>query len=189
MAEKDALADFDFNKVSGPSLWLKFEAGRPLTLRILTTDPVVAESEFIDKASNEVSLRTQFAFVVYNFTDNQAQIMRASPSVARKIGDIHRDADFGANIRKIDIKISPSGEGLERRYDIQVLPNARTLTPEQVKEAQAIQLDEKVQGYRMSEFDTIQKKKNTDPEPEQYSAALQEKFGNEEPVNLDDIPF
>lgn len=191
--EADALSGFDFNKVSGPSVWLRFTAGKPVTLRVLTTDPVVVQDEFTNKDTGEIELNMKFAFIVYNFTDNQAQIMKASPSVARKIGDLHKDPDFGADVKKIDIKISPTGEKLERRYDIQVLPQARTLTAEQIKEARSIDLPERVKGYRMSQWDEMQKPKT--PAVDAIEAAgltsKQKDAGtfDDEPINIDDIPF
>jgi hypothetical protein len=187
MAEKDALGAFDFNKVTGGGLFLKFEAGKPVTLRVLTTDPIVSQTPFTDKITGETTLSTRFGFIVYNFTDKAAQILQASPSVAKKIGDFHRDPDFGADIKKIDVKISPTGEGLERRYDIQVLPKANDLTTDMVKEAAAIDLPEKVKGYRMSEWEEKQKAKLADPTPQDLG--LDSNDLGDEPINLDDIPF
>jgi hypothetical protein len=216
MAEQDALSSFDFNKFGGSGLFVKFRADIPLTLRILTTDPVISETEFTDKKTGEVNISTRFAFIVYNFTEERAQILQASPAMARKIGELHVDPDFGANIRKIDIKITPTGEGLERRYDIQVLPNARTLTAAQVAEAQEIDLDDKVKDSkgRMSRWDqtgstpaaaaagsgydkakaAASKLKKDDAPAEDDAPApgtediVIEDIGDE-PINLDDMPF
>ncbi len=187
MAEKDALGDFDFNKVSGGGLFLKFEAGKPLTLRILTTDPIVTQKAWPSKQTGEMELSTQFSFIVYNFTDGAAQILQASPGVAKRISQLHKDPDFGGDIKKIDIKVSPTGEGLERRYDIQVLPKANVLTPDMIKEAAAIPLTDKVDGYRLSEWEERQKRRPTLEEETQDLTG-----GNDltdEPINLDDIPF
>lgn len=153
MSEKDALGNFDFNKVTGSGLFLKFQAGQSITVRVLTTDPIVSTKTFTDKKTGEISVSTRFAFVVYNFTEGKAQLLQVGPGIAREFGKLHGDLDFGANIRKIDIKITPSGEGLERRYDIKVLQKAQVMTNDQIKEAQAINLDEKIEGGRMSEYD------------------------------------
>jgi hypothetical protein len=195
MAETDALADFDFDKVGGGGLFLKFEAKRDVTLRVLTVDPIVSQREFEDSKTHEMKLNTSFLFIVYNFTDGRAQIMRASPGVAKTIGQLHVDQDFGANIRNTDIKIKPTGEGLERRYEIQVLRhsgNETKLTAEQVAEAKAINLEKNddgtPRGYRLSEFDKKQKEKqeavNRGDAPPADVANL-----GDEPINLDDIPF
>lgn len=157
MSERDALRDMDkFNRMTGSGLFIKFRADVPLVLRVLTTDPVVSETEFTDRQTGEINLSTRFAFIVYNFTEEKAQILQASPAMARKIGEIHSDDDFGGNIRNVDIKITPSGESLERRYDIQVLPKPRTLTRDMVEEAKKIDLDKSVKNSkgRMSDYDT-----------------------------------
>lgn len=205
MAEQDALSKFDFDTVTKPGLFLKFKAGKPVTLRVLTTDPVVQTTEF--EGDDGVNISTRFAFIVWNFTDNCAQILTASPSIARKIGELHVDPDFGANIRKIDIKISPTGEKLQRKYDIQVLPTPNDLTAAMVEEAKKIDLDKVVDGDRMSLYDPAKSqtpghdaaKAQADKlrkEPEIEDLDEGEKPQDDvadviegEPVNLDDIPF
>lgn len=179
MAEDDALSKFDFSSFGGSDLFLKFEAGKPITLRVLTTDPVVQQQEFTDEKTDEVTFSTKFCFVVYNFTDNKAQIMSASPTIAKKIGELHVDPEFGANIKGIDLRISPTGEKLTRRYDLQVLPKARELTQEQIAEARKINLDDKVKdGSRMSLWK---------PKKEELPDPIEDLGG--EPINIDDIPF
>lgn len=207
MSETDALSTFDFNKVTKGGLYLKFEANKPLTLRILTTNPVVFTSVYTDKNTGEETVSTKFAFVVYNFTEDKAQILQASPNMAKKITDLHLDPDFGANIKNIDIKITPTGEKLERRYDIQVLPKTNTLTKEQVEACKAIDLDNKVDGDRLSIYDPEKYVPSTGDEEEArsgYEAAkaksdslkpgadkdiVIEDIPDEEPINLEDIPF
>lgn len=206
----DALASFDFNQVSGGgNIYLKFEAGKPLYLRVLTTDPLV----YMDKFGN-----TRFAFIVYNFTEGCAQILQATPSVAKRIGEIHVDEDFGADIKKVDIKITPTGAGLERRYSIDVLPKAETLTNAQITEARGIDLEERISknatlAQRMSFYDQEKfnnARKHFEDEGEAEEAArsgydqakaqadalrpdeeLDEVIdvNTDEPINLDDIPF
>lgn len=186
MPDQDALSQFDFSKVTGIGLFVKFEAGKPLTLRVLTVDPIVKTQEFVDEKTDEVKLSTKFAFVVYNFTDEKAQILSASPGIAKKFGDLHIDPDFGANIRELDIKITPTGEKLTRKYDIQVLPKARELTQEQIKECAKINLDEKVDGGDRMSFYAQQKPEPSEPLPTEPDTVADM---TDEPINLDDIPF
>lgn len=198
----DALSSFDFNKVSSGGLYLKFEEGKAVKLRVLTTDPLV----YLDKFGN-----TRFAFVVYNLTDGQAQILQATAGMARRIGELHVDADYGANIQKIDIKITPSGSGKERRYAVDPLTmNIVPLTQEQLKEAAGINLEDKIAknaplAQRMSFYDQEKfnstKKKLVDENDEE--ALTKQAFDDaasvgkdevvedigDEPINLDDIPF
>lgn len=214
MAETDALGSFDFDQVSKPGLFLKFQADKPITMRVLTIDPVLQQQEFTDKVTGEISLNTKFNFIVYNFTDGRAQIWSATAAMARKVGDLHKDPDFGSNIRNLDIKITPTGEGKERRYDIQVLPQARQLTNDQIKEAQGINLDEVIEhGTRMSIWKKPKDGAAERPRAKEEREAAEERYARgqktetepeaeptpeeqdaiaevtEEPINLDDIPF
>jgi len=188
--ENDALSQFDFSKVMKAGKFLKFEAGKSVTLRVLTVDPVVSQVEYTDKKTGDVTLNTKFAFVVYNFTDEKAQILQATPGMAKRIGDLHNDPDFGGNIRNIDIKITPTGEMLERRYEIQVLPKARPMTNERITECAAIKLDDEIEnGQRMSFYDpgkatSATAKSGVDDE---YVPPTDTEI--EEPINLSDIPF
>lgn len=188
MAEADALSTFDFNKIMKGGLFLKWEAGKAVTLRVLTVDPLVTTKEFTNQ-DGEINISTQFHFVVYNFTDDQAQILSAPPSMARKIGELHADADFGADIKKIDIKITPTGEKLQRRYDIQVLPNANTLTQEHLAALKKVDLEKAVpDGDRMSLYKPEEKVIQVE-EPIKEDKELEDITADSEPINLDDIPF
>ncbi|CAB4176686.1 hypothetical protein UFOVP1522_33 [uncultured Caudovirales phage] len=189
MSETDALSTFDFSTVTKSGVYLKFEAGKPVKLRVLTTDPVVSTEEYVDKKTNEISLNTRFSFIVYNFTDKRAQILKTTPNIAKKIGEIHTDPEFGSNIKRIDIRISPTGEMLERRYDIQVLPKAEELTNEMILEAQRINLDELVKGDRMSFYDP---KNAKTAELRAVPANGDENdilIDTDAPIDLSDIPF
>jgi hypothetical protein len=202
MPETDALSNFDFNKVSKPGKFLKFQAGKPVTVRILTKDPVVQEREFTDKKTGEINLRTSFCFIVWNFTDEHAQILNAGSNMAKTFQRIATDDDFGANLQKCDIKISPEGEMLERTYDINVLRhsgNEKELTAAMIAEAQELNLDTDVQDNRgrLSKWEpnsvkysskTITQDEDVDDIPLEELDIVIEDIGGE-PINLDDIPF
>lgn len=122
-------------------LYLKLKSGEPVTLRVLTLDPVASK----DKWGN-----TRYAFVVWNWNENRAQILQKGGSVLKQLVEIHRDDSFDA-LNKIDIKVTVTGEGLETRYSILPLPKARQLTAEMVEEAKQINLDDKIEyGIRLS---------------------------------------
>lgn len=201
MAEQDSLSNFDFNKISKPGKFLKFEASRPVTIRVLTKDPVVQEREFKNN-KGEVNLSTKFCFIVWNFTDEKAQILSATPKMATTFQRIGKDEDFGSNLQKCDIKISPEGEMLERVYDINVLRHSgseKPITSAMVDEAKEINLDEDVKDSkgRLSEWEPAgvqpgkkaeTKEEGTDDIPPEDQDTVIEDIGDE-PINLDDIPF
>lgn len=200
MAEQDSLSNFDFNKVSKPGKFLKWEAGKPVTVRILTKDPVVQERTF--EGEEGINISTKFCFIVWNFTDERAQIMTASPSMARTFQSIGKDEDFGTNLQKCDIKISPEGEKLKRTYDINVLRHSgseKPITNTMVDQAKELDLDKDVQDNkgRLSQYEpegvkpgkkAETKEEGTDDIPPEEQDTVIEDIGDE-PINLDDIPF
>lgn len=208
MAEQDSLSNFDFNKVSKPGKYLKFEAGKPVTIRILTKDPVVQERTF--EGDGDTNISTKFCFIVWNFTDERAQILSASSSMARTFQSVGKDEDFGANLQKCDIKISPEGEKLKRVYDINVLRHSgseKPLTAAMVDEAKQINLDEDVKDNkgRLSQWEPTGIKPgvkatapsdgvdtapadDVDQTPPANTDVVIEDIGDE-PIDLDDILF
>jgi hypothetical protein len=199
MTEQDSLSNFDFNKVSKPGKFLKFEAGKPVTIRVLTRDPVVVEKEFENKKTGEVSLSTRFCFVVWNFTDERPQILSAGPTMGKTFQRIGNDDDFGANLQKCDIKISPEGKMLERVYDINVLRHSgseKQLTKEMITEAAKIDLLKDIEENRgrLSEWEPPKKEAIDQTPPEESedqsnpSIGLSDEEMNE-PLDLSSIPF
>lgn len=194
MPEPDSLSDFDFNKIRKPGKFVKFEAGRPLTLRILTKDPVVQEREYTNKVTGEVNLSTKFCFLVWNFTDERAQILAATGKMAETFKRIGLDEDFGKNLQACDIKISPEGEMLERVYDINVLRHSgseKSITEGMIAQAKDIDLDKEVEDNkgRLSEWEPKPKaiEPTEAPEPKQPDEVVDVDL--DKPVNLDEIPF
>lgn len=196
MAEQDSLSGFDFDSVSKPGKFLKFQAGKPVTVRVLTKDPVVQERVF--EGDGETNISTKFCFIVWNFTDEKAQIMSVGPSIGKTLQSVAKDEDFGANLQKCDIKISPEGEGKARVYTVNVLRhsgNEKSLTQAMIDEAKLINLDTDVKDNkgRLSEFTPSTKKPEPAPAPQPTVKPKEEDVVIEdigdEPINLDDIPF
>jgi hypothetical protein len=200
MAETDALSKFDFSKVTGGGLFLKFVPGEPVVVRVLTVDPIVANESYEDKRTGETIVGTKFSFIVYNWTEEKAQILKATPNTAKRIGELHVDEDFGSDIRKVDLKITPPEKGEIKAYLIEVLPKAKELTNKIIKECAAIKLDEKVDGDRMSFYDPAKFNAESGYEKAKATAAalkgevaedgetVVEDIGDE-PIDLGDIPF
>jgi len=101
----DALSKFDFSKVIKTGSYLKFVPGEPVTMRILTTDPIIFSASFEDKRTGEEIVTTKFAWIIYNFTGEVAQVMETTPNLAKKIGELHKDPDFGEDIKKLTINM------------------------------------------------------------------------------------
>jgi len=192
MPEKDALSSFDFSGVIKSGIYLKFEPGKPIVVRVLTTDPVVFNTSFEDKKTGETIVATKFAWVVYNFTAKAAQVMQTTPNLAKKLQELHTDVDFGADLKSIDLKITPPAPGVIAAYDVQVLPKTQVMTDEQIKECMSIKLDELFEdkgGVRMNSYDP--KKFKTAAVEVNADDAIQsdDMIEDGEPVDLSDIPF
>ncbi|HWT40039.1 MAG TPA: hypothetical protein VN081_02090, partial [Dongiaceae bacterium] len=124
----DPLSNYNFGSGSSGLYVSEF----PVKLRVLTTDPVVHMEEKYGS--------TKFAFIVWNHDLGKAQILDRGSSIAKAIQELHNDEDYGADIQKIDIKITSTGEGKETRYAVTPLPKSIELTKDQIKEAADIDL-------------------------------------------------
>ena len=128
----NALAKLTFSDGGGGD-FIKFEAGKPVKLRVFTTNPVVN----LDNYGG-----TKYSFAVWDYAEGKAKILSKGTSIAKPIAELHTDEDYGADITKQDIKITPSGDGMERRYTINVLPKPNNLTSDAMEELK--KLDEKL---------------------------------------------
>jgi hypothetical protein len=175
----DPLKDFKFSSGSG------FYLGEfPVKIRVLTTDPMVhVEPKYGS---------TKFAFVVYNHDLQKAQIMDRGASIAQAIQKLHNDDEWGGDIQKIDIKITTEGTGKETRYTVTPLPNSKDLTNDQIREAQSINLIEKIKdGIRMSDINAGGTLSQIDvlEKAGEFKEVIVEDFEENEPVDFSKIPF
>jgi len=173
----DPLSSYNFGS-GGSGLYL---SEFPVKVRVLTTDPVVHMEEKYGS--------TKFAFVVWNHDLGKAQIMDRGSSIAKAIQELHNDEDYGANIQKIDIKISSTGEGKDTRYTVTPLQKTIELTAAQIQEAANIDLMEKIKnGVRMSQASEKQAGKSM-PVSQVTDAAYDDAAIEGEEISLDSIPF
>lgn len=175
MSEQDALKDFKF----GGGLFIKLSSDdSPRKLRVVTTDPVVS----VDKFGN-----TRFGFIAWDYNNDKAGILNTTPGVAKQLQAIHQDEDFGANIKNVDIKVTTIGSGIESRHNVTGLPKSETLTNEMIKDLRDINIDEKIEeGERMSFYNKEKELPVKQVESEEDEIA---EVNDDEPINLDDIPF
>ena len=193
----DPLAGFDFGG-GASGLFTKFKSGSPVKVRVLTTDPLVV----LDKFGN-----TRYAFIIWNFTEDKAQILNRGSSIASEIQKLHNNVDWGNDVQKIDIQIEANGEGKETRYTVTPLPKATQLTPEQIAEAKKIDLTAKLPGgIRLSKFIEGDRPEAQGDEPAEETSGYEqakaqadrirggndvplEDINDDEPIDLSEIPF
>lgn len=186
MAEEvDALSGAKFSS----GLYLKDIPKDGVKIRVLTRDPMV----YVDKFGN-----TKYVFAVYNIDDDMVQILDKGPGFASEFQKINADTDFGADIRKIDLKLSSNGKsGKDIRYDIKPVGAPHELDGEAIKTiySQGFNLAEKVQknapnALRLSEVNAGKKVRPDSVEPSDTvngEDVVIEDIPDE--INLDDIPF
>lgn len=172
MSDIDALRDA---KPAGGGLFL---SEFPAKIRVLTLDPRLSRDNYGN---------TRYAFVVWCYDDNKPHILNKGPSFYNRFIEIHNDDDFGANLRRIDVKITVSGKGKETRYTITPVGQPGDLSNELIKEAAEINLDAVIKnGVRLSEVNNGKKVPSSDIEPGQSDEDYPE---SDEPTNPEDIPF
>lgn len=113
-------------------LFIRFVAGEPRKVRVFSLNPLVANDQFEN---------TRYNMAVWDFTEAKPMILSAGATIIRGISELHNDEDFGADVSKVDIKITPTGEKMERRYTLSVLPKAASLTPEDTAKVQELDKD------------------------------------------------
>lgn len=177
------LANLKFESTSD---FIKFKADSPVKLRVLSVNPLIHDNTYTDTKTGEVTVSTKYAFAVWNYTSDRAMILDATPSIAQNIHRLHTDEDYGEDVTKLDIKIEPTGEMLERRYAINVLPSPQTLSTAQVKAVN--ELDDKLpsvikNGIRAEEY-------NSGKRPKQELDEIAPMPSDEDaPIDLDDVPY
>ena len=129
----DPLAGLEFKEGNSESNFIKFKAGEAVKLRVFTTNPTIHVNNYG---------KEQISFAVWNWTEDKPMILSKGPSIARQVSNIHRDEDFGSDITKVDIKITPTGEGMDREYSVNVLPKSTDINDEQEKSL--VELDGKL---------------------------------------------
>ena len=174
----DPLSNLEFKEGGAGGDFIKFVAGKPIKIRVFTVNPTI----HINNYGKE-----QISFAVWNWDEDKAMILSKGASIAKQISAIHRDEDFGADITKIDIKITPTGEGMEREYAINPLPKPMDLNDGQ-EEALA-ELDKKLDtifkgSVRAADYNAGKKPAKPDFNPERDIERIEG-----EPINLDSIPF
>lgn len=183
MGEVDALSGAKF----GNGLFL---TDFPVKIRVLTLDPLV----HTDNYNN-----TRYAFVVLNLDENRVQVLDKGPGFAQAFQGIHTDADFGGDVRKIDVKIKTNGKsGKETRYDINAVGVPSELTQEQIKivyeakvDLDAIIKKNSPNAIRLSELNAGAKVPDAQDEAasvETVDDVVIEDI-DDKPINLDDLPF
>lgn len=174
-------------------LFLKFEDSKPVKVRI-TTEPYIFTSEFTDKATNETKISTKYAWGIWNYDEEKAQVLQLPVSGFRQVQELAQDPDWG-DPESYDIKVMRSGQGLETKYSVTPNPNKTTLTDGAKEAIAAVDVAKAVKGVPLSQMvDEPAKSPKAvlpqfaPPTKESDDVVIQD-LDDDSKVNLDDIPF
>lgn len=169
---------------------LKLESGKSYRVRIIG-EPYVYASEFEGKPS------TRYALAVWNETDNAANIMLLPPGAFGEILGYAMNEDDWGDPEQYDFVIKRTGTGLETKYSIQPSPKKAELDKDKREAVEKINLEEVLNRLPSVRFCMKASEAGEEPFPKTKQIELSETkkdvviedIPDDEPINLEDIPF
>lgn len=101
---------------SGDSLFTDLQPDSTVRLRIMS-DAYWNLSEYKDQDTGEVTHSDKYAWVVWNYDTQKAEILNKGISIFNQVADLAADEDWG-DPQDYDIKITRTGKGLDTRYAV-----------------------------------------------------------------------
>lgn len=191
----------EYEAPSTAGLYLKLEDNKPVKLRI-ASQPYIYRDSYTDKASGVTQESVRYAWIVYNFTAEMAQILRLPVTGFKMLQAIAADDDWG-DPTEYNLTVKRSGTGKQTEYSVTPTPNRVALTDEQ--NAAVTSVD--ILGALKNAITLVEAHKGKPlPKPAPRGEETAEASGDasaparakdvviddlpeSEKVNLDDIPF
>lgn len=155
-------------------MYLRLNDGEVARLRI-ASEPVIYDSDYQGKVS------TKYAWVVWNIEKKTAQVFQQSATFFKNLANYAKDPEYG-DPTEYDIKVTREGTGTDTVYHITPGRNSYKLDDEALEAVKGVNLVDAVskgQGvsnvFWLSDFIS--------------SGAQNQDTTDDEPINLDDIPF
>lgn len=124
MADTTNLYDFEPPKGSGN--FFSLEDGQSARIRIMSA-PYVFEGHF-PQPSGEDKLSLRFAWLIYNFEEATAQVLKQSGTFFSTLGALTKDPDFGSDPTKHDIRVTRAGKGTDTKYALNLTKTDNEIT-------------------------------------------------------------
>ncbi|MGV9002368.1 MAG: hypothetical protein ACOH18_05450 [Candidatus Saccharimonadaceae bacterium] len=134
--------------------YFKFKPNTEHRLRLLSAEPYVYESHFIDPKTQETSVSTKYSWLVWNFEAAAEQILTLPVTGYKEIAKFGANSEFG-DLRQRNLTIKRTGEGFDTRYAVVVSPSVTVLAendPRSVGEVGKINLLGKLEGDDKVQF-------------------------------------
>lgn len=160
-------------------VFLKFEDGVQVKLRIIS-DPYIYTQTYENKKDGTFDTSTKYAWVVYNYEEDTAQVLQLPPTGYREIAKYAVDEEYG-DPTKYDLKITRFMEDTGfRKYKIMASPTKSDLPDDKKDMAKEVSVEKLISNaIPLSELDKKPAKKE-DVVIDEIS---------DEPVDLSEIPF
>lgn len=188
---------------SGGGTFLKLADGDAVKLRLFSL-PVIFTNTFT-KPDGEVNVDTRFAFVVWNHDVDKAQIwITNGATYGQQIAPLLEDEEYG-DWRKYNVTVSRTGQKAQTRYYVRPGAKQYELDAKQIEACENLDIIGMIgrgQGASsvmwLTEYrDMMEKNKGRDDaqdrdEDDRDDVVVQptdEQLGEEEPIDLSEIPF
>ena len=155
---------------------------------------------------NDTYGNTRWGNVVWNYDENKAQAYGYTKTIVNRVQELEGDGDWG-DVREYDVKVARKGSTKEdTEYSLTPSPKSEPLTADQIAACEALDLFKMFKGsISISEFNEGKEpeapEQREEPEQSGYEKAkavaskisgreVDTSFSEEdEPINLDEIPF
>lgn len=170
-------------------LYLKLKDGQTVTLR-LASEPYIFQSEYKGQWS------TRYVWVVFNHDEDVAQTLQLSPTTYKQIAALANDSEYG-DPTGYNIKLTRNGTDKETTYNVTASRQNTDLTINQKAKVDKIVLND-VKGFEHALPLSQVSDGNNAPKPESTPMSatgsgskdvVLEDLDDNNPINLDDIPF
>lgn len=173
-------------------LYLRINDGETVTLRI-ASEPAVFDSEY------KGNISTKYAWKVYNFNEDVAQVFQNSATFYSQIANLAEDEEYG-DPTQYNIKVTRKGEGTDTKYHVLPGTKREPLTEEQQAKIDEVDLIGSVEkspsAMRVQMLsDVVKNGREQVDESELPTRDINEDVEDplmdedDKPINLDEIPF
>lgn len=167
---------------SDGGFFLKFESDEPVKLR-LCSEPYIFASSFTDKLTSETKISNKYAWSIWNYNEDSAQILQLPVTGFRQIQALAQDPEYG-DPSAYDLKITRTGTGTSTKYSVIPSPNKSQVTLEIKAATDKLDVGDIVKGIPLSQLVDG----TAVPEPKTKDVVIED-MDEDEKVNLDSIPF
>lgn len=168
---------------NGTGLFLKINDGETVKVR-LVSDPIIFNSEF------KGNISTRFAWLIWNHDQETAQIWATNGATYNSIKDLALDEEYG-DPAEYDIKITRTGVEQQTRYSVRPGTKQYKLEDEQLRACNDLDpialIDKPDSTSHVMYLEEHREEKSVKPVAPTEDEVHE--VDEEEPINLDDIPF